>query len=140
MFEFILLCFISFPLLILLYLKNKKTHRSLRKKATIHKRQFIVLKNKRVVAINKILYIISKPEAIELYIEKEPFPEYERSSLLQILKKLPAKQFTKINRSCVLNIAKIKRIYPDKVQITDGTWIKVTKTYQKAFFMLLRKK
>lgn len=65
--------------------------------------------------------------------------KYFRSNLKMFQKKFPSSQFIKINRSTVVNIDKVTKVFKNKVHINDESEFEISRSFRKEFRSVLEK-
>ncbi|NEV93016.1 LytTR family transcriptional regulator [Psychroflexus sp. YR1-1] len=90
----------------------------------------LVLNNKRIINLDKLLYIKSSGHYIELYLVDESQPELDRKSLSKIIEELPGDRFIRIHKSYIVNMEFIKIINSKELMLTNGVWLKLSRTYK----------
>lgn len=99
----------------------------------------IQLKSKAIINTSKILYIKSDGHYAEIFLEDKEKPEIERSSLSNLAEQLPSKDFIRIHKSYIVNIHKIKIINSTQLMVSNGEWIKLSRTYKQELKNILHK-
>lgn len=99
----------------------------------------IQLKSKAIINTSKILYIKSDGHYAEIFLEDKEKPEIERSSLSSLAEQLPSKDFIRIHKSYIVNIHKIKIINSTQLMVSNGEWIKLSRTYKQELKNILHK-
>lgn len=94
------------------------------------KQEKLVLNNKRIINLKKLLYIKSSGHYIELYLKDESQPELDRNLLSKILEELPEDNFIRIHKSYIVNMEFIKIINSKEVMLTNGVWLNLSRTYK----------
>lgn len=100
-----------------------------------HNDSIFIKKNKALVKINleDILYISVDGQYCNIIADDETFLLH--TSLTQLIKKFPKAQFPKANRNLIVNIDKIKIIYPDDnlIVLTNNEKVVLSRRYKTAF-------
>jgi hypothetical protein len=112
-------------------LRHNKVHRSSKS---------ISLKNKTVLDSKDILYIKSDGHYVEYHLEDKTSPIVERRSLTKTLENLPENEFTRVHKSYVVNLYRLKIINSTQLMLDTGEWIPLSRTYKPALKELLNKK
>ncbi|MHA7100277.1 LytTR family transcriptional regulator DNA-binding domain-containing protein [Roseivirga pacifica] len=92
--------------------------------------EFLTLKSKAVLRLDRIRYIKSDGPYIEVFTEEKSRPEIDRNTLKGILAELPDKIFIQVHRSYIVNINFIQAIYASKLVLKDGTELNVSRTFK----------
>lgn len=61
-----------------------------------------------------------------------------RSSLSNLVSKLPATVFLQVHRSYIINVMYVRLVINNTITMSDGTRISLSRKYQSQFFELLR--
>jgi len=88
------------------------------------------------VLLNDILYIEGLKDYVKVYLSKQ-HSILSLNSLKNLEEKLPARQFMRINRSCIVSLSKITAVTKTAVQIDDIV-IPVGDNYKEAFTQFFR--
>jgi DNA-binding LytR/AlgR family response regulator len=82
------------------------------------------------IKIEKIVFIQSNDNYVSIQLT-EGKPLIVRSTLLEMLEKLPGNEFTRINRSVVINHFFIKKIETDQIMVADTKFTITAKSRQE---------
>lgn len=120
--------------------KLQKQIDKLRHEKTPQTASSISLKNKTIINSKDILYIKSDGHYVEYYVEDKTTPLLERKSLTKTLKALPQKEFTRVHKSYVINLYRLKIINSTQLMLDNGEWIPLSRTYKPGLKDMLNKK
>jgi tetratricopeptide (TPR) repeat protein len=95
------------------------------------------LKSKASINVNEIMFIKSDGHYLEFYLSEQKTPEIERSTIKEILESIPANRFIRVHKSYVVNVDFIKIINSKELMLTNGQWIKLSRTYKPALKEML---
>tara|TARA_R110001592_G_scaffold243783_1_gene504806 strand:+ start:47679 stop:49454 length:1776 start_codon:yes stop_codon:yes gene_type:complete len=98
------------------------------------------LKSKAVIKVSDILYVQSEGHYVNIYLVDRENPEVERISLAALLEDLGEDYFQRIHRSYAVNISQLKAAYSNRVLLSNGTELPVTRTYNSALQERFNKK
>ena len=98
------------------------------------------LKSKAVIKVSDILYVQSEGHYVNIYLVDRENPEVERISLATLLEDLGEDYFQRIHRSYAVNISQLKAVYSNRVLLSNGTELPVTRTYNSALQERFNKK
>ena len=98
------------------------------------------LKSKAVIKVSDILYVQSEGHYVDLHLVGRENPEVERISLAALLEDLGEDNFQRIHRSYAVNISQLKAVYSNRVLLSSGTELPVTRTYKSALQERFNKK
>ena len=70
---------------------------------------------------------------IRIYTEEETEGIRERQTLGKILGQLPSDFFVQINKSCIINLRKVKQVRPSDLLIKEKDWFKINPNYKEEF-------
>lgn len=101
--------------------------------------ELIHLKSKAILNSREILYIKSDGHYVEYYLDSKSKPEIDRNSLNKVAVILPSDTFTRIHKSYIVNIHRIKIINSTKVMLDNGVWINLSRTYKQQLKDILHK-
>jgi DNA-binding LytR/AlgR family response regulator len=113
--------------------ENEELHKAL-------KTSTIQLKSKAVLNVNEILYVKSDGHYMDFYLEEKQNPEIDRSTVNSVLELLPTTNFIRVHKSFIVNVDKIKIINSNQLMLTNGTWVKLSRTYKQGLKDILNKK
>lgn len=100
----------------------------------------IKLKSKAVIKVSDILYVQSEGHYVNIYLVNRENPEVERISLATLLEDLGEDNFQRIHRSYAVNVSQLKAVYSNRILLTSGTELPVTRTYNSALQERFNKK
>lgn len=84
------------------------------------------------VAIDDILYIEGQSEYIRIYTDTGK-PLMTHLSMKAIEERLPSNRFTRVHRSYIVNLSKVKEVSRDRIVYNGNTYIPVGDLYKKKF-------
>ena len=99
--------------------------------------EHISLKSKALINLNDLNYISSDGPYLEFHLKNRNYPEIDRNTLKNVLEELPAKKFIQVHRSHIVNIDAVKSIYSNKVILTNGTHLNVSRSYKDQLDQIL---
>jgi tetratricopeptide (TPR) repeat protein len=92
----------------------------------------ILLKSKALLNYNEITHIIGEGHYLNIYTSQKLKPEIERDTLKSFLLRLPHHQFIQIHRSIIINVSFIKAIYSNRVLLSNGLELSMSRTYKSS--------
>jgi len=100
--------------------------------------EYITLKSKAVINLEKLKYIQSDGPYLELFLVEKQNPEIDRNTLKQILIELPAHRFVQVHRSTIVNLDFIKAIFSNKLVLNDGKELNISRSFKSEVENLLK--
>jgi tetratricopeptide (TPR) repeat protein len=100
--------------------------------------EFITLKSKAVINLEKLKYIQSDGPYIELFLLERQNPEIDRNTLKHILVELPPHRFLQVHRSTIVNLAHIKAVFSNKLILKDGKELSISRSFKSEVESLLK--
>jgi len=97
----------------------------------------IVQSNKQVIVlkIEQINRIESIGDYVKIYSQNDSFVVY--STLKGILTKLPSNRFTRVNRSCIVNVSYIRRVNCESVTLSNQVTLPLNKNKKRDLVSLV---
>ncbi len=92
---------------------------------------YIKLTSKAVIPSHKISHIKSDDHYLEFYLI-DGTKEVDRNKLTEVLETLPA-NFIQTHRSFAINLDQIKVMFAEKIEMQNGSEVKLSRTYKKKF-------
>ncbi|MDR9441398.1 MAG: LytTR family transcriptional regulator DNA-binding domain-containing protein [Schleiferiaceae bacterium] len=92
--------------------------------------QQIRLKSKAVIELDHLEYLESEGHYLHFYLKGRSRPEVERSTLKNMLERLPGEQFLQVHRSYAVNTRYIKALYANRILTHSGREIPVSRTFK----------
>ena len=99
--------------------------------------EHISLKSKALIKLSDLSYISSDGPYLEFHLRSKSNPEIDRNSLKNVLEELPSKKFIQVHRSHIVNVDFIKSIYSNKVVLTNGEELSVSRSFKDKLDLLL---
>jgi DNA-binding LytR/AlgR family response regulator len=90
------------------------------------------------IKFEKILFIQSNDNYVSIQLTEEK-PLIVRSTLSEMLEKLPLNEFTRINRSVIINHSFIQKIKPDQIMVAGTTFTIAAKSKQELLEKVIEK-
>lgn len=87
------------------------------------------------IAYNNILYLKSDNVYVEIYTKQKKY--LVREKLSDLIERLPSSKFVRTNQSYCVNIASVKEVEGNEIQIME-TKIPLSKKYRSGFFQIFR--
>lgn len=99
---------------------------------------YITLKSKAVINLEKLKYVKSDGPYLELFLTDKQNPEIDRNTLKQILAELPPHRFIQVHRSSIVNLNFVKAIYSNKLVLKDGQELSISRSFKSEVDGLLK--
>ena len=90
----------------------------------------IRLKSKAVIDLDHLECLESEGHYLHFYMKDRSRPEVERSTLKDMLERLPGEQFLQVHRSYAVNTRYIKALYANRILTHSGREIPVSRTFK----------
>jgi len=95
-----------------------------------NKTEFLTLKSKALIPIEKIMYIRSDGPYVEIFVEGKDKPEVDRRSLSKMTEALPD-YFRQIHRSAIVNFKQVKIKRVNSVTLKNETLLNISRSFKE---------
>lgn len=107
----------------------KNQHKEESEKEESKPERYLTLKSKAVLTLDQIIYIKSDGHYLEYKLDDQVYPEIDRNKIKELLLELP-ENFIQTHRSYIVNAEYIKMKYSNKIILTNGEEIPLSRTYK----------
>tara|TARA_A100000171_G_C2138765_1_gene152741 strand:+ start:203 stop:1948 length:1746 start_codon:yes stop_codon:yes gene_type:complete len=91
---------------------------------------FITLKSKAVIPLNKLMFVQSDGPYLEFYLDNKERPEIDRGTLRDLKADLPINTFIQVHRSYIINIHFIREVYANRVVLQNGHELNISRSFK----------
>ncbi|WP_165899489.1 tetratricopeptide repeat protein [Roseivirga ehrenbergii] len=91
---------------------------------------FITLKSKAVIPLNKLMFVQSDGPYLEFFLDNKERPEIDRGTLKDLKSDLPINTFIQVHRSYIINIHFIREVYSNRVVLQNGHELNISRSFK----------
>lgn len=101
---------------------------------------FITLKSKAVIPLDKLMFIQSDGHYLEFFLDNKDRPEIDRGTLKELKSDLPVNTFIQVHRSYIINIHFIREVYANRVVLQNNHELNISRSFKTSMDEIFQSK